>query len=240
MLYILFFVIILIGLLPACSPYDTSDPNVKCSLPRAGRADCNKAYRQIIYEADLTLDTSEYIVERIFGNCAIMVDNPNTHKLTKQTIEDGFNKLLGHCKNNSGYFNLTAPNDKVALIIRSRQPLPTVEMDAPFKVPICYRTSTVLRPDDCNTAYDRLPTNNKGVFVDSQQSPVDVQASTFQSCSVAVYSSDGSVMTMTKQTVTPLFKQLLPKCSNTAAGMILPGGVQGRNGRFQIIIRRPL
>ncbi|EFP90213.1 uncharacterized protein PGTG_16491 [Puccinia graminis f. sp. tritici CRL 75-36-700-3] len=143
----LFVFIVVTVLLQACTSYDTSDPNVKCFPTKAGRADCNNALKKIMYEADSSLDIREYHVERISGNCVVMVDNPNVLALNKQIVTDGFKKLLGHCKNNSGYYNLTNPAT-VTLSIRSRQPLPIIEDDSKFNEVFCYGKK-LASPSDC-------------------------------------------------------------------------------------------
>ncbi|KAA1074907.1 hypothetical protein PGT21_024486 [Puccinia graminis f. sp. tritici] len=138
----LFVFIVVTVLLQACTSYDTSDPNVKCFPTKAGG---------LIVTTDSSLDIREYHVERISGNCVVMVDNPNVLALNKQIVTDGFKKLLGHCKNNSGYYNLTNPAT-VTLSIRSRQPLPIIEDDSKFNEVFCYGKK-LASPSDCQKAY---------------------------------------------------------------------------------------
>ncbi|KAA1122446.1 hypothetical protein PGTUg99_037616 [Puccinia graminis f. sp. tritici] len=182
-----FFFLTATCLLHACSSYDTSDPNIKC-FPgnQPGRANCKSAYGKIIYESDSTLDVNEGHVEKISGNCA-----PYDLKLTRQTIEDGFAKMLSHCADYSGSYTLPDFKD-VKLSTRGRVPYPGIEQDTPSDKLICHPvTKNRSAPEDCIDAYDAIPTNADGEFLFEGSTCTSVY-NTVKSCTVAIMSSDES------------------------------------------------
>ncbi|KAA1108935.1 hypothetical protein PGT21_029508 [Puccinia graminis f. sp. tritici] len=222
-------------LLHACRSYDTSDPNIKC-VPKiqTGRANCKSAYAKIIYESDSTLDQNERHVQRISGNCAVMVDKPLNVKITRQTIEDGFAKMLGHCKEHPGTYTL--PDFQgVTLSTRERLPYPRIEADTPNNQLTCYGTKDHTTPDDCAAAYNALPTNSDGLFTNQGSTCTSVNHS-FKSCNVLITSSDASAMTITKTDATPIIYKIISTCNGKWGGMAVQNGVLGRNGRIVVIL----
>ncbi|KAI9609070.1 hypothetical protein KEM48_003077 [Puccinia striiformis f. sp. tritici PST-130] len=115
------------------------------------------AYLKIRYEPDSTLDKFPGHTEKISGNCVVSLPdlitchfaglsglqgaftnarydtNGNT---PKQVIEDGFAKMLSHCKEHPGTYMLPGYKD-VKLSTRQRAPLPTIEDDSPLNTPLC-------------------------------------------------------------------------------------------------------
>ncbi|EHS64437.1 uncharacterized protein PGTG_22308 [Puccinia graminis f. sp. tritici CRL 75-36-700-3] len=219
-----FFFLTATCLLHACSSYDTSDPNIKC-FPgnQPGRANCKSAYGKIIYESDSTLDVNEGHVEKISGNCAVMVDKPYDLKLTRQTIEDGFAKMLSHCADYSGSYTLPDFKD-VKLSTRGRVPYPGIEQDTPSDKLICHPvTKNRSAPEDCIDAYDAIPTNADGEFLFEGSTCTSVY-NTVKSCTVAIMSSDESVMLVTKKDMNKIIYRMVSTCDGKWSGIALKGG----------------
>ncbi|KAI9606532.1 hypothetical protein H4Q26_006066 [Puccinia striiformis f. sp. tritici PST-130] len=85
------------------APLDIKCSNKKQLLP----ADCIKAYQQIIYNGDSTTDSNAGKIEKAFGSCTTVIENPRYLRVPKAIIEDAFNQLGAKCKGLTGNVVLT-------------------------------------------------------------------------------------------------------------------------------------
>ncbi|KAH9467576.1 hypothetical protein Pst134EA_011215 [Puccinia striiformis f. sp. tritici] len=219
-------------LLHACNAYDTSDPNIKC-VPKiqTGRANCKSAYLKIRYEPDSTLDKFPGHTEKISGNCVIMVDRPYQLSLPKQVIEDGFAKMLSHCKEHPGTYMLPGYKD-VKLSTRQRAPLPTIEDDSPLNTPLCLDMKDRPNPEDCAKAFTGLRTDGQHNFLDHNGDFANNVYNVVKSCHVIISSSDGSVVTIKKPDAAILAYRTVAKCNYKWGAITLRSGVDGTDGRL--------
>ncbi|POW01991.1 hypothetical protein PSHT_12246, partial [Puccinia striiformis] len=152
------------GLLRAGSSLQATAPapaDVKCDPKRVvSSADCDKAWAKIKYEADSTLFKESGHIERISGNCVVIVVKTLQTIVNKQTVEDGFKKMIAQCKDSarfellfpisidgapcranaliSGYVYYPLPGLQGAhLTIRPRAKVLPIEDDAAFNEPVC-------------------------------------------------------------------------------------------------------
>ncbi|KAI9604831.1 hypothetical protein H4Q26_002801 [Puccinia striiformis f. sp. tritici PST-130] len=238
-------------LLHACNAYDTSDPNIQC-VPRiqTGRANCKSAYLKIRYESDSTLDVFETNVEKISGNCVIMVEKPYDVKIveyslprcnfpvirTQQTIEGAFAKMLSHCKEHPGTYVLPG-YEGVKLSTRLREPLPRIEDDTPLDTPICHDSKDRSNPEHCAKAFSALHADGQKQFVEPSGAPTNIAGSTVKSCDVVIFSTDGSALDITKEDARAIFYRIVSTCNGKWGAISLETGVDGRNGRLVVLLR---
>ncbi|POW05068.1 hypothetical protein PSTT_09941, partial [Puccinia striiformis] len=206
-------------LLHACNAYDTSDPNIQC-VPRiqTGRANCKSAYLKIRYESDSTLDVFETNVEKISGNCVIMVEKPYDVKITQQTIEGAFAKMLSHCKEHPGTYVLPG-YEGVKLSTRLREPLPRIEDDTPLDTPICHDSKDRSNPEHCAKAFSALHADGQKQFVEPSGAPTIL------------------LVARTKEDARAIFYRIVSTCNGKWGAISLETGVDGRNGRLVVLLR---
>ncbi|POW02334.1 hypothetical protein PSTT_11893, partial [Puccinia striiformis] len=173
---------------------------------------------KIIYEADGNLDPLEIHVERIFGNCVVMLDKPFNLKVPKKEVQDGFSKIFAQCHNLSGRFE-----PKTGVVFRTRpRVIGTLEDDTPFGQPIkiAWLPSTKSIP------------NAQNIVVHNDGQASNVEHASVGTCDVGVFTSDMSAITVAKKDLLGPLKLMLSTCKGQWSGVSLQKGVTGRNGRL--------
>ncbi|KNE97988.1 hypothetical protein PSTG_08663 [Puccinia striiformis f. sp. tritici PST-78] len=244
------------GLLRAGSSLQATAPapaDMKCDPKRVvSSADCDKAWAKIKYEPDSTLFKDSGHIERISGNCVVIVVKTLQTIVNKQTVEDGFKKMIARCKNSARlssalllisidgahYVYYPLPGLQGAhLTIRPRAKVLPIEDDAAFNEPVCLDMPDVPKAEkaDCMEAYKALTTNSDGHFVDASKAPINVVVTTVKTCKVGVYTSDVSRITATKHDLDSIFGKMLDKCNGKWGGVPIEKGAAGPNGRLFLI-----
>ncbi|KAI7957792.1 hypothetical protein MJO29_006009 [Puccinia striiformis f. sp. tritici] len=222
---------------------DSSNYLPYCDLPatrlqrlRHIRSEYTIAYLKIRYESDSTLDVFETNVEKISGNCVIMVEKPYDVKITQQTIEGAFAKMLSHCKEHPGTYVLPG-YEGVKLSTRLREPLPRIEDDTPLDTPICHDSKDRSNPEHCAKAFSALHADGQKQFVEPSGAPTNIAGSTVKSCDVVIFSTDGSALDITKEDARAIFYRIVSTCNGKWGAISLETGVDGRNGRLVVLLR---
>ncbi|KAI7941189.1 hypothetical protein MJO28_013474 [Puccinia striiformis f. sp. tritici] len=208
--------------------------DIKCSNKKQLRpADCVKAYQKIIYEADSTTDTTEVKIEKVFGTCTTVIENPKHQKVPKAKIEDAFNQMGGKCNGLTGNVVLPA-YDGVRLLVRhhTRRYI-QYEDDFPILEPLCRSPpGQAVAVADCKEAYDKIPTNDKGQVVSiDKHEHTDLILSTVRTCVMSVETSDWSSIWGPKTDFDKAYKILMDGCG-TQGGYLVTQGAQGKNGKI--------
>ncbi|POW05069.1 hypothetical protein PSTT_09946 [Puccinia striiformis] len=189
------------------------------------------AYLKIRYEPDSTLDKFPGHTEKISGNCVIMVDRPYQLSLPKQVIEDGFAKMLSHCKEHPGTYMLPGYKD-VKLSTRQRAPLPTIEDDSPLIRHFALGERPSKPRGLREVSFTGLRTDGQHNFLDHNGDFANNVYNVVKSCHVIINSSDGSVVTIKKPDAAILAYRTVAKCNYKWGAITLRSGVDGTDGRL--------
>ncbi|KAI7941596.1 hypothetical protein MJO29_013670 [Puccinia striiformis f. sp. tritici] len=191
--YQVIFYIVLVSLLQARSSSQADVPKATCDRKKViHETHCAEALLKIIYEADGNLDPLEIHVERIFGNCVVMLDKPFNLKVPKKEVQDGFSKIFAQCHNLSGRFE-----PKTGVVFRTRpRVIGTLEDDTPFGKPVCVGTKNLVKDQDCMAAFDKIHTNAQNIVVHNDGQASNVEHASVGTCDVGVFTSDMSAITV--------------------------------------------
>ncbi|KAH9453203.1 hypothetical protein Pst134EA_024088 [Puccinia striiformis f. sp. tritici] len=213
------------------APLDIKCSNKKQLLP----ADCIKAYQQIIYNGDSTTDSNAGKIEKAFGSCTTVIENPRYLRVPKAIIEDAFNQLGAKCKGLTG--NVVLPNyDGVRLLARhhSRR-FARYEDSHPLLQPLCRAPPPKdVIPSECKAAYEAFPTNAQGqlMSIDKHQQS-NMMISTVKGCVVTIGTTDSSRVWVSKSEAAIAFQKLMDGCG-TQGGYIITKGALGKNGKLAL------
>ncbi|KAI9601044.1 hypothetical protein H4Q26_000842 [Puccinia striiformis f. sp. tritici PST-130] len=186
------------------------------------KEECHGAIAQIVYQEDGTLGTASKYFGYVFGNCSINLLNPINVSPTKKQVHDGYNKILNFCKPRAGTGDLL--NDTtIHLNIGNRG----------FGPP-------AINKEDCVQAYNSIPLSAKGTFLTDGKIATEAVEKTHGTCTINIYSSDGSILIGTSEHVRPVFGKLLDKCNDVSGVVSIKEGIQGQNGRLFVKFRNSL
>ncbi|KAH9452955.1 hypothetical protein Pst134EB_016896 [Puccinia striiformis f. sp. tritici] len=235
-----FTLIAVTGLLRAGSSLQATAPapaDMKCDPKRVvSSADCDKAWAKIKYEPDSTLFKDSGHIERISGNCVVIVVKTLQTIVNKQTVEDGFKKMIAQCKDSYVYYPLPGLQG-AHLTIRPRAKVLPIEDDAAFNEPVCVDKPNAQKVEkaDCMESYKALTTSSDGHFISASKAPTNVLVNSVKTCKVGVFTSDVSNITATKHDVDDIFGKMLDKCNGKWGGVPIEKGAAGPNGRLFLI-----
>ncbi|KNF06797.1 hypothetical protein PSTG_00113 [Puccinia striiformis f. sp. tritici PST-78] len=207
------------------------------------KEECHGAIAQIVYQEDGTLGTASKYFGYVFGNCSINLLNPINVSPTKKQVHDGYNKILNFCKPRAGTGDLL--NDTtIHLNIGNRGfgPFAPYESDFPVHKETCglNKKAPAINKEDCVQAYNSIPLSAKGTFLTDGKIATEAVEKTHGTCTINIYSSDGSILIGTSEHVRPVFGKLLDKCNDVSGVVSIKEGIQGQNGRLFVKFRNSL
>lgn len=218
-----------------------SDASIDCYSGYTPKlAECEAALNSIIFESDGTLQKLSKHVGTISGNCSIIVLNPYGVRIAQQEIHTELKEILDHCRPSAGGAALP-PNQGTFLNIGSRGDAASApyESDFPAGLVKCALNPSgpPILPDDCQKAYDDLATDKEGRFISKLKQNVGSIKLGHQSCIVNVFTSDGSELIVTKDTLKAQLSLVLHQCKNKDGIVHIKGGAAGKNGRTYLRVR---
>ncbi|KAH9473658.1 hypothetical protein Pst134EA_000737 [Puccinia striiformis f. sp. tritici] len=196
------------------------------------------AISQIVYQDDGTLGTASQYFGYVFGNCSIILLNPNGASPTKKQIHDGYNKILNYCKPLAGTSDLM--NDTtITLNIGNRGLASFDESDFPALKEACglNKNAPAIVKEDCLKAYDSIALSGKGTFLTDGKIATHLIKKTYGTCTIYIYSSDGSILIATSEHIRPTFRKLVQVCNSESGVVSIKGGIEGQNGRLVLSTR---
>ncbi|KAI9599806.1 hypothetical protein KEM48_006335 [Puccinia striiformis f. sp. tritici PST-130] len=176
-------------------------------------------------------------IEKAFGSCTTVIENPRYLRVPKAIIEDAFNQLGAKCKGLTG--NVVLPNyDGVRLLARhhSRR-FARYEDSHPLLQPLCRAPPPKdVIPSECKAAYEAFPTNAQGqlMSIDKHQQS-NMMISTVKGCVVTIGTTDSSRVWVSKSEAAIAFQKLMDGCGTQQVwGYIITKGALGKNGKLAL------
>ncbi|KAI9612716.1 hypothetical protein H4Q26_007874 [Puccinia striiformis f. sp. tritici PST-130] len=230
------FIVVISVLLNASNTLEQAGKlDVKCAKKKQLiPADCVSAYKKIIYDRDLNLDTTASSIQRAYGSCVTNIDNPKYRKVPRAKIEDAFNQIGAKCNGLIGHVLLPGYEGVHLWARHCTRRGARFEENYQLNFPMCIDepTSKEVWKGDCMEAYRLIPANPQGRIVAMGNHVItNTVSSTIRSCTVSVWTSDGSLVTGRRHEMDPNFRKLISKCS-VKGGWLITKGTSSPNGNL--------
>ncbi|KAI7946680.1 hypothetical protein MJO29_011207 [Puccinia striiformis f. sp. tritici] len=213
------FIVVISVLLNASNTLEQAGKlDVKCAKKKQLiPADCVSAYKKIIYDRDSNLDTTASSIQRAYGSCVTNIDNPKYRKVPRAKIEDAFNQIGAKCNGLIGHALLPGYEGVHLWARHCTRRGARFEENYQLNFPIAYRL---------------IPANPQGRIVAMGNHVItNTVSSTIRSCTVSVWTSDGSLVTGRRHEMDPNFRKLISKCS-VKGGWLITKGTSSPNGNL--------
>ncbi|KAI9602490.1 hypothetical protein H4Q26_001779 [Puccinia striiformis f. sp. tritici PST-130] len=214
-----FTLIAVTGLLRAGSSLQATAPapaDMKCDPKGWSARLIAITWAKIKYEPDSTLFKDSGHIERISGNCVVIVVKTLQTIVNKQTVEDGFKKMIAQCKD-SARFDFSFRSLSTELRVTKQ------EID-----------EQRMMQHSMSRSYKALTTSSDGHFISASKAPTNVLVNSVKTCKVGVFTSDVSNITATKHDVDDIFGKMLDKCNGKVSHPFPPLSnlSEGRSGKL--------
>jgi len=200
------------------------------------RRECERAISQIVYDKPgNTLDRVSSRFAKLSGNCTIFVSNSNQKKVTKQQIEGTFKKIFDQCQPLAGQ-NFSA--DGPFLQTQDHRLEHDTDYFPPLNLTCGLNTNAPLSKDqDCQDAYNSILVDDKGRLVGDRRQQTGYILKTSKTCTVLVYTTDGSSIIVKKSELGSVVSKAIKQCKGKSAVKGMTKGLNGNNGLLVLKIR---
>ncbi|OAV86907.1 hypothetical protein PTTG_29669 [Puccinia triticina 1-1 BBBD Race 1] len=210
-----------------------------CDFEPVDRKECAQAISQIVYDQPKNiLDRVSSRFAKLSGNCTIIVSVPNRGVVTKQQLEAGFNSIFDQCPSITGRAPL--PNS-VELTVQDHRAEHDTDYFPPSNLACGLNVGAPLTVDnDCQTAFNSIPTDNKGRMLGDKGTSAPSILKTFKTCTVLIYTTDASFLIIKKKEIAPVVSKTIKECKGKSGVISQTKGGAGNNGLTVVKVRSSL